>query len=213
MTVAHGSAHDLEVSGAASPLARSLRPTPVPGRRGGRHAKDLRTDPLPVVSPQEWDDTEVVLTTLYRRAEKKAIDTVEWYLRRNRRQKRVARLLRALAVLLASVGLICPLVAIARSDSSLGDWGYVFLAAAAACVAFDRLFGFSTGWRRGVAGAQRVRDRLEIFQDDWTAACVPGAPNGGVAERLAILRIFTADLRALVELETAEWELEFHNDE
>jgi hypothetical protein len=205
MVVAQGNAQ--RPPAPRSPLAPVSELPAAPEPRGwrarrARRGADLAPDPLPIISPESWGDTEDVLARLYRRVERNTMDILGRYARRTRRQRRIARLLRAVALLLAAAGGLLPLIALARSDSGNIGWGYVFLAAAGLVLAIDRVFGVTTAWRRGVLGAQRIRARLEIFQDDWTAVCAPGAPDGSVDDRLALLRGFTTDIRALVARDT-----------
>jgi SMODS and SLOG-associating 2TM effector domain 2 len=63
-------------------------PTPAgqgPGRRRGR---DLRAGPIPAAALEQWQDTETALTQLYRYAERRAIDAIDWYLA-DKRGKRI----------------------------------------------------------------------------------------------------------------------------
>ena len=187
-----------------APLAGSVVSTEAtpPGRSGGlaRRTKRLRASPLPVVSPEDWADAEVPLATLYRRAERRAIDTVDAHRRRGNVLRLEARLLRAIAAGLTACGLLLPLVAVVRSNLAGSQWCVLFFAGAVLVLAVERLCGLAVGSRRELADARIARHRLEVFQDDWTAACVPGAIDGEVEDRLAILRTFGADLRALDDL-------------
>ena len=51
---------------------------PRPARR--RRRRDLRPGPFPTAGLEQWQDTEAALTQLYRYAEGRAIDAVDWYL-------------------------------------------------------------------------------------------------------------------------------------
>ncbi|MGH2815611.1 MAG: SLATT domain-containing protein, partial [Actinomycetota bacterium] len=95
-------------------------------------------------------------------------------------------------------------------------WGYVLLALAAACIGFDRFFGVSSGWMRAMTTAQALERRLEQLQYDWAAECARGASRTvdpkQVQNRLALLRVFSDDVAALMQQETAEWVLEFQSN-
>src|SRR5829696_435258 len=51
---------------------------PRPDRR--RRRRDLRPRPFPTVGLEQWQDTETALTQLYRYAEGRAIEAIDWYL-------------------------------------------------------------------------------------------------------------------------------------
>ena len=178
--------------------------------------RDLGAQRLLAASRGDWADPETVLVDLYRQAEDKAIEAIGWYLREKSSKKRASRYLRAAAIVFASAGGVFPLLALAAPDASpSAAWGYVLLALAAACVAFDRFFGVSSGWMRYMLTAQRLQGRLELFQYDWTSVCADAASGGGaltVADRLGLLKAFTAAVGDLVMRETVEWEREFRSN-
>ncbi|WP_157489012.1 SLATT domain-containing protein [Pseudofrankia sp. DC12] len=156
-------------------------------------------DLLPVVSSSDWKDTEAVLAALYRRLERKAIDAADRHRRRGHDLRSLSHLLRVLAVLLAAVGVLLPVIAASRHDIAGAAWCSLFFGAALALLAIEHVCGLSAAAARGHSAATRAQRRLEIFQEDWTAACVPGAADGTIPDRLAILRSFTADLRTLAD--------------
>jgi hypothetical protein len=49
---------------------------PRPDRR--RRRRDLRAGPFPTAAMEQWQDTEAALAQLYRYAEGRAIDAVDW---------------------------------------------------------------------------------------------------------------------------------------
>jgi len=177
---------------------------------GRRRRGDLSTRPLPAVTREDWADPEAALILLYRQAEAKAAEAIDWYLRERRPKKRASRWIRAAAILFAAAGGLQPLVSLARPGSSSAAWGYPLLGVAAACLAFDRFFGLSSGWMRCMLAAQHLQARLERFQYDWASAYLTGpAPT---TERLALLREFTMDVGEVVQRETVEWEQEFQSN-
>jgi hypothetical protein len=184
-----------------------------PATRTARHPRDLRTEPLAVATRQDWEDPEAAVQALFGHAEAKAIEAIDWYLAVKRPKKRVSRLLRAAAIVLASAGALEPVVTAPWAASGRVQWGYLLLGLAAACVAFDRFFGISTGWMRCMQSAQTLQTLLEEFQYDWAAACAAPRANNlaeTVPERLALLRAFSAHVTGLIRGETAEWAQEFN---
>jgi hypothetical protein len=186
---------------------------PRPDRR--RRRRDLRAGPFPTAAMEEWQDTEAALTQLYRYAEGRAIDAVDWYLHDKRGKRGWSRGLRLVAILLVVAGGLQPLLDAAAPGTGRTAWGYVLLAMAAACIGVDRFFGLSSGWMRSMTCAQALERRLEQLQYDWAAECARSAARTidpkQVQNRLALLRVFSDDVAALMQQETAEWVLEFQS--
>ena len=187
---------------------------PWPDRRRRRH--DLRPGPFPAAGLEQWQDTESALTQLYRYAEGRAIEATDWYLQDKRGKRIWSRGLRLLAILLVTAGGLQPLLDAAAPGPSRTAWGYVLLALAAACIGFDRFFGLSSGWMRSMTTAQALERRLEQLQYDWAAECARSASRTvdpkQVQNRLALLRVFSDDVAALLQQETASWVLEFQSN-
>ena len=187
---------------------------PRPDRR--RRRRDLRAGPLPTATMEQWQDTEAALTQLYRYAEGRALDAVDWYLQDKRGKRLWSRGLRLLAILLVTAGALQPLLDAAAPGRGRTAWGYVLLGLAAACIGFDRFYGISSGWMRSMTCAQALERRLEQLQYDWAAECARSASRTvdpkQVQNRLALLRAFTDDVAALLQQQTAEWVLEFQSN-
>jgi hypothetical protein len=191
---------------------------PAAGRRWWplRRRRDLRAVPFPEQALQQWQDPEVALALLYRHAEGRAIDAVDWYLEDKRSKRTWSRGLRAVAILLVVAGGLQPVLEGARPGGGAPAWGYVLLALAVACAGFDRFFGLSSGWMRAMTTAQALRRRLELLQYDWAAECARAATRTvdgkQVLARLALLRAFAEDAAALLQQETSEWVAEFQSN-
>jgi hypothetical protein len=186
---------------------------PRPNRR--RRRRDLRPGPFPTAGLEQWQDTEAALTQLYRYAEGRALEAVDWYLADKRGKRSWSRGLRLLAILLVTAGALQPLLDAVVGGPSRTAWGYVLLATAAACIGFDRFFGLSSGWMRSITCAQALERRLEQLQYDWAAECARSAARTvdpkQVQNRLALLRVFSDDVAALLQQETTTWVLEFQS--
>lgn len=178
-----------------------------------RPRRDLATTALPAATPDDWRDPQAAVQVLYDRAEAEAIEAIDWYLSRKRPKKRASRLLRAAAIVLGSAGAIEPVVAAPWLGSGQAEWGYLLLGGAAACVAFDRFFGISSGWMRCMQSAQRLHALVEDFQYDWAATYVMKTDSPtDVADRLTLLRTFTESVTQVVSGETGEWTREFSSN-
>ncbi len=199
---------------ATTSVAEPASKEPRPQRR--RRRRDLRAEPFPTAAMDQWQDTEAALTQLYRYAEGRAIDAIDWYLQDKRGKRGWSRGLRLLAILLVTAGGLQPLLDAAAPGPGRTAWGYVLLAMAAACIGFDRFFGVTSGWMRSMTTAQALERRLEQLQYDWAAECARSASRTvdpkQVQNRLALLRIFSDDVAALLQQETAEWVLEFQSN-
>ncbi len=108
--------------------------------------------------------------------------------------------------------------------------GYVLLALAAGCVAFDHFFGLSTGWMRDTATIQDLQNRLARLQLDWArwqaevaghCPATTGADGGEtaldaslgavVARGLDLVDQFLSDVLDLTSGETAKWFVDFNS--
>jgi hypothetical protein len=72
--------------------------------------RDLRAVPFPDQALHQWQDPEVALALLYRHAEARAIDAVDWYLEDKRGKRAWSRGLRVVAILLVIAGGIQPVL-------------------------------------------------------------------------------------------------------
>jgi hypothetical protein len=186
----------------------AARPATAPPRPAGRAH--------PGAALEQWQDTEAALTLLYRHAEGRAIDAIDWYLQ-DRRSKRVwSRGLRLLVILLVTAGGLQPLLDAAAPGPGRTAWGYVLLALAAACIGFDPVLRWLLGLDALHDHRQALERRLEQLQYDWAAECARSATRTvdpkQVQNRLALLRAVADDMAALMQQETAEWVLEFQSN-
>jgi hypothetical protein len=181
--------------------------------------KDLQPNLLTELS-WEPDKVQVSLNTLFAHVTKEATDAIDWYLKSKRRKRRWAVLLRILAIVAASVAGILPMLAqifINESGRSIIQpaWASVSLGIAAALVALDRFFGFSSGWIRYIAAELQIRELLQEFQIDWEiqkASLRDGVPDENhVQAMLARAKEFTMQVSTIVKDETSDWIREFQS--
>ena len=105
----------------ATTSAEEPRPSgPRPDRR--RRRRDLRAGPFPTAAMDQWHDTEAALTQLYRHAEGKAIEAIDWYLQDKRGKRIWSRGLRLLVILLVTAGGLQPLLDAAAPGPSRTAW-------------------------------------------------------------------------------------------
>jgi hypothetical protein len=206
----------------STPPAPSEPPTepaqPAASRRrlrglGARRDVDLGLATFP---PLTWSRNEIrrSLDELYAWSERLATDAINWYLTEKKRKARWSRGLRALALLLATAGGAVPIVALAAGHATAGNWGFLLLALAAGCWAFDRFFGYSSSWLRYMATATSLRTQLVEYQTAWAKEMVAMAarePDRTDAVRLIdFVRTFAWNVNDTIRVETEAWLVEFH---
>jgi hypothetical protein len=168
----------------------------------------------------EWDTTNPTqsLAQAYQWAVQNAQGQIDWYAKKRQPKKRGSQWLRTLAILLAAIGALCPLLDAATPNeggvlSQLGQWGYVSIALAAAVVGYDKFFGLSSGWMRYMVTELSLQRTLREFQYDWNilyaqqAQQQPSQDNASTL--LQRLKDFTLQVETLVKQETDAWVTEF----
>lgn len=178
-------------------------------------------DPVapPGLSLSQWAEPYEALGQLCGWAERYATTAMNWYLRDKQVKRWASRLLRAMAVLFAVGGGIVPLVGGVGGSSNAG---YVLIALAAGCVAFDHFFGLSSGWMRDISTAQALQDRLATFHLGWVRWQASGVdlqsqdqisehlrPN--IQDALELINGLVVDVGRLTEAETTQWITNFNS--
>lgn len=188
-----------------------------------RNQLETRTA-LPSVEFPVWDSQDVwkSLQCLFLATVKQGESAIAWY-RNNIRMKRLgSQVLRSAAIILTSIGALLPLVvaAASRFDQSNtwknwvdAQWGYIAFATAAACVAADKFYGFSSGWIRYMKTQIALEGALSDLHYDWIALVSKvGAqqPTGDqVQGMLQKMKDFVVLVRTQIQQETDAWVLEF----
>lgn len=158
-------------------------------------------------------DAAASLQRVYQHAVETGEGAIRWYWVRKESPKGWARFLRWMAILLATIGTVLPML-----SSLLGVEAVVAsvaLALSAAALGLDRWFGFSSTWTRCVLTAQKLQTLLAAFRLDWQRelAALEGDPPR--AEKLQALLARVAQFRKetddLVNAETQMWSEEFRS--
>jgi hypothetical protein len=192
------------------PQPAEQRNEPPKPRRGG---VDLDLTGFP---PLTWSRSEIRhnVNELYAWGERLATDAIGWYMREKRRKSRWSRGLRAVALVLATAGSVVPVAALSAGRPAAGNWGFLLLALAGGCVAFDRFFGYSSSWQRYMATATSLRTQLMEYQTAWAKELVAMAarePDRTDAIRLIdFVRTFAWNVNDTIRTETEAWLVEFH---
>ena len=88
----------------------------------------------------------------------------------------------------------------------------VLAAMSVACIAFDKLFGFSTAWVRYITAELDLSARRDAFATRWAKQCLRAGKQPTleqVMDSLDILGAFLAGINDLVRSETQSWVNEF----
>ncbi len=171
---------------------------------------------LTAFPPLNWSRSEIrhSLDELYAWSERLAVDAINWYMTEKRRKARRSRGLRGASLILATAGGAVPVIALAAGRPAAGNWGFLLLALAAGCIAYDRFFGYSSSWLRYMAAATSLRAQLVEYQTAWAKEMIAMAgrePDRTDAVRLVeFIRTFAWKVNDTIRVETEAWLVEFH---
>jgi hypothetical protein len=185
--------------------------------------KDLIPDLLLQVS---WDDEhcEESLNGVYEHVVQDAKGAIDWYIKARKPKKYGGLVIRGSAVVLVAAAGLLPLIAEltkagTRTPSAAAPaWSNPLAASlavglAAALVAFDKFFGFSSAWMRFMTAELTLRTALQEFEIGWYAqrALLRGQrPTAEqVVQMLTTCKEFSAKINGIVTDETKAWVEEF----
>ena len=168
-------------------------------------------------------DMREELNKLHDQIEQRAIETINWYLKRKQRESSRSKALRFFAIMLTSIGTLIPLLqgiplfeSSINSDFDIGQWGYIAFALAASCVGMDRFFGFSSAWMRCMTTEMRLQKSLGNFQMNWiilSSQLKIEQPDDEMRQKmLHLLQSFYLEIAEHIQEEMQLWVNEFHNN-
>jgi hypothetical protein len=154
---------------------------------------------------------------------------IKWYYAKKPWKAWASQLLKLLTLLATGFGGLLPIVSATGVFSNglkgaeqqirnlqINQIGYLCFGLAAAFLAFDKYFGYSTGWMRYITTAMSLETALRNFRLDWaktTSGLAGTTPSGGVLETLLQkIQDFCVAARTLVEKETQAWVMEFQTN-
>jgi conflict system pore-forming effector with SLATT domain len=168
-----------------------------------------------------WDGTKdsESLNLLRDFVVRQAEEASTWYLSRRHKHRYFGRAIRLLALAATSIAGIIPIISQIFTQDGKATvppaWASVALAVAAAGVAIDYFFGFSSGWMRYMAAQQKIVRLLREFEFDWeTLRAGLGEQKPAVAQvaaALTRLKLTALQVQQTVEEETNSWIAEFRN--
>ena len=182
-----------------------------------RDREDSSPKPLEDLSWEEGDRVKS-LRVIYERIWGEACRAKTWYQKAVPAKKRWAVTLRFGAVIFGSGAGIIPLLAQLHIAGRLGldiqpVWASISLAVAAALVALDRFFGYSSAWMRYRQSEFHLDQVIEEFEMDWEVEKAgwenPIPSTGEVRSILQVAKAFLAKVKEIVRNETNAWVDEF----
>jgi hypothetical protein len=152
---------------------------------------------------------------------------IRWYREKKATKATASRVLRIIIIVLSTLGGLVPLIQAAGLSSivsniipfaifnglQFGQIGYLFIALAAGAYAFDKFFGYSSGWIRYLTTMLALERSLEEFRLEWMRLIIAlgrKEPTPADYEKfLDISKNVIVGVRAQVEQETQAWAAEF----
>lgn len=191
-----------------------------------KHERRLDIDtPELQVHRLKWKNDEEIqesIGQLYQYAEASAGSSIAWYGKQKRQKARMSRLLRGLAILFTIAGGLTPVVAAlgltqiplpGARQVDAGHLGYLLLGLAAACIGFDKFFGFSSGWMRYLATKMTIERSLSEFRLDWAMMVAKLREKSPTTDQVQLMiqrvKEFLLTVNTQVEQETQAWVSEF----
>jgi len=162
------------------------------------------------VDTLRWDQEHVAdsLATLFRAVDDLAETEVAYYHRRRGTRAWISGLCRVAAWSLGSVGILLPLLAgtAAAPFNDWGQYGYVFLAAAACCLAANALFGGTEGHIRFVSTQLELERLITAARIDWCKYLAgPHTSAEEIAQGFALISAYAQQLHTATITETGRW--------
>jgi hypothetical protein len=159
-------------------------------------------------------DHAASLQELLKYVESEAQKAINWYWKNKRPKSFCSRATQFSAVVLTSLAAILPIVGVMTGIDRLQNplWASLLVGLAAALLALDKAFGFSSGWARYVMAATNIRKALEEFRMDWAVLAAKACPSPTAEQVEALIRRakeFRVTVEGIVIQETKDWVNEF----
>lgn len=179
--------------------------------------KNICPTPLNEPNTEEAQKPATYLKRLRYETEEKAIEAIQWYIKRKRRSSFWSIMLRFITIWLTFIGGVAPLLqSVGLINAQWGQAGYIVLALAATCMYVDKFMGLSSSWMRYITADFALQKALAEFQTNWILMWYEvksDIPTKEQQEKL-LRCIQEFQLRILVEMEqeTQMWINEFQSN-
>jgi hypothetical protein len=183
------------------------------GRGRGNDLYPAKVREIPRTPGDDAGYVEAVARLVMDEADK----AISWYLEKKVPKKLGAQALRLAAIVAATVAGILLIISGVSSKDGVPlvapAWASVALALAAAFVAVDKFFGFSTAWMRFLTTEFQIRQALHAFEMSWQivrCGWKDGRPTDEqVIAALEQCRAFLVEVDGLLKSELDAWVQEF----
>jgi SMODS and SLOG-associating 2TM effector domain 2 len=157
-----------------------------------------------------WDDGNVVesLTQLFRAVDELAESEVGYYYRRRGTRAWISGISRLSAWLFGTIGLILPLLAVTTNPEFMewAQYGYLFLAASASCLAANSLFGGTEGHIRFVSTQLELEKMITKARISWCQyLSLQVNDNKDSESGFLLIQDYANDLHTITISETGRW--------
>jgi SMODS and SLOG-associating 2TM effector domain 2 len=185
----------------------------------------------PKWNPPSWKQDQVAasLDSLRQYAENDVQAAIDWYFAKKPWKATASQGLKLLTLAATGIGGLMPIVSatgvfsrglqgadVQIRELRVDQCGYLCFGLAAAFLAFDKYFGYSTGWMRYMTTAMALDTALRNFRLDWakaTSTLAGAVPSGPVLETLLQkIQDFCVAARTIIEKETQAWVAEFQTN-
>jgi len=157
-----------------------------------------------------WDqiNTKDSLSHLFQAVDTLAVAEVDYYYRRRGTRAWISGIARLGAWSFGTIGLLLPLLAATKNPyfANWGDYGYVFLAAAASCLGANSLFGGTEGHIRFVATQLEIEKLITQARIAWFAyLSTLSTDNNDYKQGFLLIQNYANDLHTISIEETGRW--------
>ncbi len=143
---------------------------------------------------------------------------IEWYKFKKKGVRLLAKTFRFSAILVTTIAALVPMLSniILINKKPLDPvWASIALAIAAALIAMDRFFGYSTSWMRFITSEIKIDALLQDFQLDWEIQKAALEGEIPAAEKMQELmqkcRNFLKSVNDVLIEESEQWKNDFRN--
>ncbi|MEO8594175.1 MAG: SLATT domain-containing protein [Candidatus Solibacter sp.] len=178
-----------------------------------------------------WSCDNVIesLKAVQAHARKVGGDAIGWYDRNVRWKRQASRWFQALALTLAALGGLVPVLA--KLFSPLWDWwakavpalavsdpgllASLLIGLSASLIGMDKAFGLSTAWVRYSLTSASIRKAMLEFEIDWVELMAKAGPTPSAEQALPLIQSakeFVSLVQGMVLQETKEWVAEFQSN-
>jgi hypothetical protein len=161
-------------------------------------------------SPEQRRDS---VHKVYQRAEKHALEAIDWYLRSKKGKKFWAQRLRFSVIILTAIAGLLPIFSQMYEVPPIS--ASIALGLAGTVLAVDKFFGFSSAWMRFIAVEHQIRQSLHEFQVNYELELSGWeTPQPSVEQTQKVLNLckaFLVQVDGIIRQETDKWLAEFQD--